>query len=870
MPVADSETTMIANAISAADRLRALLDVARLVRREEDVPTVLDGIARIVSETLEFGVVAIHLYRPEWDDFCVTTVYGPKSVQRELLGSVRTRQSWTPMLKASYLHRGAFLVRSAADDLWQHGDALLVAMEDAHGRPLGILAVDEPASGRRPDDDDVDVLVAVAVHGALALESAQESVTTASHRASLEHLFGVSSQLHGARSPAAALQAVCDGIRSALGFQNVALELLAEDGETFQPSAAAGWELDDPALQTTLTRSDLLALLHPAPPADGCLLLSTDEVLLRLGADPRTYRSKLNGAAPRAWDNHWLLVPLRTRGGDLRGFIWADDPIDRLQPSASRRQALGLFAAQATSALDAASQVEAVRSTRDTLQALVDASPLAIFGLDTDALVTSWSASAERIFGWSADEVVGRPIPIVPEEDLGQARELRRRVLTGETLIGLEVRRVRRDGTSVDLTLSLAPVPNAQGGLDGYVAIAADVTEKVEAEQAASASAARERSLLNAALDGVLTLDRDGRVLEFNPVAEELFGWLRDEVTGADPADLLIAPADREAVREGLRAAVETGSGSLLRRQTELVGLRADGREFPMEFALSRVAVPDGPVFTVFVRDLTGRRRREEALRHAEAKYRTLVENLPLASYINALGNPIRTTYMSPQIEPLLGYAPEEWLADGFFTSVLHPDDRDRIFEVIKRTHETGEPFREEFRFVARDGSVVWVLDQTTAVLDTENRPLFLQGFILDITRRKLAQEGQRQSEEINRLIAEHTLELITLLDLDGRVLYASPASETILEVEAGELQGRQLNDLVHPDDLEGIGDHLDRAIADGTTGSITVRIRRGGGTWALLEGTASAIVDADGRPTMILAVSRYVGDAVNALGAVA
>jgi PAS domain S-box-containing protein len=241
---------------------------------------------------------------------------------------------------------------------------------------------------------------------------------------------------------------------------------------------------------------------------------------------------------------------------------------------------------------------------------------------------------------------------------------------------------------------------------------------------------------------------------------------------------------------------------------------------------------------------------------------------MPLASYVNALGTPTRTTYVSPQIEPLLGYSTEECLSDGFFLSVLHPDDRDRILAVIERTHESGERFHEEYRLLARDGRVVWVLDETTLVFDGENRPLFLQGFLLDITQRKLAEEGRRQSEDIDQLVAQHALESITLIDLDGRVVYASPASEIVLDIDTGALQGRPLADLVHPDDLSSFGDHLARAATDGAAGSITVRMRRGRDTWALFEGTASAIVDGDGRTAVILAISRYVGDAVDAVAA--
>ena len=118
----------------------------------------------------------------------------------------------------------------------------------------------------------------------------------------------------------------------------------------------------------------------------------------------------------------------------------------------------------------------------------------------------------------------------------------------------------------------------------------------------------------------------------------------------------------------------------------------------------------------------------------AELDYRTLVEQIPLATYINETGFPIRTQYMSPQIEEMLGYPVKAWLEPDFFWSVVHPDDRERVLAEVEDTHTLGRDFRLEYRMVAADGRVVWVLDETVAVRDEEYRPLLLQGFLIDVT----------------------------------------------------------------------------------------------------------------------------------------
>ncbi len=132
--------------------------------------------------------------------------------------------------------------------------------------------------------------------------------------------------------------------------------------------------------------------------------------------------------------------------------------------------------------------------------------------------------------------------------------------------------------------------------------------------------------------------------------------------------------------------------------------------------------------------DASKRRAAEYALVESEARFRTLVEHLPICTYVNPMGFPIRTTYISPYVEQLLGYPAERWLAeDDFWVTLLHPDDRGAALEGASRTRETGEPFRATYRVVAEDGRIVTLLDETIPVSDEQGRALFLQGFLLDV-----------------------------------------------------------------------------------------------------------------------------------------
>jgi diguanylate cyclase (GGDEF)-like protein/PAS domain S-box-containing protein len=331
----------------------------------------------------------------------------------------------------------------------------------------------------------------------------------------------------------------------------------------------------------------------------------------------------------------------------------------------------------------------------------------------------------------------------------------------------------------------------------------------------ARAGEAHAAAILDAALDAVVTIDHRGHVLEFNRAAEQTFGYRREDVLGCELAALVVPPDAREGHRRALARWTEIGpgpgAGGLLGRRIEVEAMRADGSLFPAELAISRVDVPGSPVFTACLRDISERIDAEERLRTAEFRYRTLVEQLPLISYVDAGGDPSsKALYVSPQVEAVLGYTCDEWLTvPDLFQQSIHEDDRPWVLAEKVDAYARGETLRQVYRMHARDGRSLWVEDVSVHVEPPQGGAPFRQGFALDITERKRADDAVRVAETRYRTLVEQLplAVYIDRVDASSSNVYTSPQIEPMLGYSADEWVANPslFVELLHPDDRERV-----------------------------------------------------------------
>ena len=254
---------------------------------------------------------------------------------------------------------------------------------------------------------------------------------------------------------------------------------------------------------------------------------------------------------------------------------------------------------------------------------------------------------------------------------------------------------------------------------------------------------------------------------------------------------------DTQGQRLGAVCVLDRRPRELSPVQTE--ALRAIARQVMTQLELRRISVAEGA---------------------ARRRFRTLVEQLPGATYIEELGA-ASASYMSPQIETLTGYSAQEWVSEpDFFAKALHPEDRERVLAAFAAVQDSFEVIQVEYRLVAKNGRVIWIHDEAAVARDDDGHPLYMQGYMADVTRRKESELELQQVQERYRTLAEQ-LPLVTYVDgsePNGAANYISPQIEQLVGYTAEEwLAGdRIFASSLHPEDRDAVLERISRCKAEG------------------------------------------------------
>ncbi len=337
--------------------------------------------------------------------------------------------------------------------------------------------------------------------------------------------------------------------------------------------------------------------------------------------------------------------------------------------------------------------------------------------------------------------------------------------------------------------------------------------------------------------------DRPGRLLYVSPQVHDLLGFA--------PEEWLADPNARQPQRDP-EGAPEPDRAPDLPFSADYRMLHRDGREVWFHDEAVLVRDPAGtPLFWQGIMvDVTRQRAAESQAAETEARYRSLVEQLPVVVYSEpVVGNEIMSMYISPRIEEVLGVTSAEWMSHPeLWYETMHDDDRERVRAENVRTEASGEPFSVEYRSIARDGRTVWFRDEARLVVGEDGRPLFWQGVMFDVTAEKEAQQLLSEAEARFRALVEHTPAITYMDAVSGpdRTMYISPQTTEILGYTPEEWYSDPglWSKIVHPEDNDR-NEHVDD---DGVHSSEYRMIAKDGHTvW--VHDQSSLITDDDGNP---------------------
>jgi PAS domain S-box-containing protein len=426
---------------------------------------------------------------------------------------------------------------------------------------------------------------------------------------------------------------------------------------------------------------------------------------------------------------------------------------------------------------------EADDRTAQLLADFLDNAAIGLHWVGPDGIIRQVNRAELELLGYEEHEYVGHHIsefhadPPVIDNIL---RHLRR----AETLHNHEARLRCKDGSIKHVVIS-SNVLRQNGPFLQTPCFTRDITAQKEAQQALEESERRKSAILNASLDAIVTMDHEGRLLDFNPAAERIFGYSREQALGKPLADLMIPAALREQHWKGLRRYLATGEGPVLDRRIEVEALHGQGHHFPVELSISRVNGVDPPLFTATARDITDRKKSEEELRRSGQQLRATFEQAAVGIAIASLDG--RMVQPNLKFQEIIGYSAQE-LAARTFMEVTHPEDRAATAANVKRLL-AGEisHYAMEKRYLRKDGVPIWSLTTAALMRAEHGQPVRFIGVVEDITERKLTEQALQHSEQMLRDALE-----------DRRVLLESERAARSAAERLSEMKDEFLATLSH------------------------------------------------------------------------
>jgi PAS domain S-box-containing protein len=447
---------------------------------------------------------------------------------------------------------------------------------------------------------------------------------------------------------------------------------------------------------------------------------------------------------------------------------------------------------------------EGLRASEANLRQTVDGIPGLVCTLNSAGQIEHASRPLLDFFGMMVEELNswGTNGAVHPDDLQRVTRELTHSLKTG-TPYDSELRYRRADGLYRWSQTRILPLRDAEDRITRWYGLITDIDDRKRVEEELRRSEARKTAILDSALDCVVTIDHEGCITEFNPAAERTFGYRRNDVMGRRLSDVMIPPSQREKHRQGLARYRATGEARLSGRRLEMTAVRADGTEFPVELAISRISMDGPPSFTGYLRDITERKQAEEELRRSEA---FLAEGQRLS----------RTGSFFWRVATAVDPASKMTLE--LIGSRIHPENLYILNEMVERA-QSGSELEYEYRLLLPDNSVKYLHVLAHGTMNHNGQWEYV-GAVQDITERRLSEEALTRA----RAELAHVARITSLGVLTASIAHEvnQPLSGIVMNASTCL---RMLDS--DPPNIDGARETARRTIRDGNRASeVVTRLR--------------------------------------------
>ena len=441
----------------------------------------------------------------------------------------------------------------------------------------------------------------------------------------------------------------------------------------------------------------------------------------------------------------------------------------------------------------------AAQEAQAFLASIVEGSKDAIAATTLEGIIRTWNRGAETVFGYSADEAIGRHVSLLmAPERMDDLSCFIGQLTRGVTVSQYESTCLRRDGSRMPVSVTGSPIRNAAGEVVAMSAVLRDITERRRAEQQLRENEERFRGVFENAPVGMYMAGPDSRIIQVNDAFCRMLGYTEEELL--TKCWLELCHSDDTAAALQWRRLLQSGEVETARGESRYI--HRNGSVVWAQVKVSFLKAVDGGLTCsiVHVEDITARKQAEEALVESEYRFRIMADSCPTGIWvIDAQGKNLfaNRTYLHFCAQTSEQVKQDKW------KSLIHPDDAPKFFEELERALRKHTPFHVERRSRNAAGGWRWMESRAVPRFSPTGDFLGLVGTSQDTTERKRAEELLRESEERFRAVFEHAPHGMCVTSMEGRFLQANEAYCRMLGYTEQQLIGRSWPELTHPEDME-------------------------------------------------------------------